>query len=208
MRVLLKTILLTILFVALVAVIVNRQQLSALAPLDLRAGLIAARRLLSCGFKPGDVVEIEAMRFRERKSFRVRLGEPPRVADEQVASTDRPDAEPARADERSNERLGISVAKVPAEFVRARRVASDYRDGLLVTDVSARGPAYRELFPNRDIIVRVLNPVRREIQAASDLEQIAGSMKRGDVLTLLVWDTAAITGDQVGRTRVVNIPIQ
>ena len=158
------------------------------------------------GFKPGDVVEIEAMRFRERKSFRVRLAEPPRVAEEQIASNNAP-AEPARANERSNERLGISVSPVPAEFIRTRRVASDYRDGLLVTEVSARGPAYRELYPNRDIIVRVLNPVRRELRTASELEQVVGSLKRGDVLSLLVWDTAVV-GDQTGRTRVVNIAIQ
>ncbi|MGH7636369.1 MAG: Do family serine endopeptidase [Gemmatimonadaceae bacterium] len=159
------------------------------------------------GFKPGDIVEIEAMRFKERKSFRVRLGEPPRPADEEIASADRPEASPASAGERSNERLGISFSPVPAEFIRARRVATDYRDGLLVTDVSARGPAYRELFPNRDIIVRVLNPVRREVRNVSDLEQVVASLKDGDVLSLLVWDTA-VAGDQVGRTRVVNIAIQ
>ena len=108
---------------------------------------------------------------------------------------------------RTNERLGISVSPVPSEFARARRVSSEYSDGLLVTDVSARGAAYRELFPNRDIIVRVLNPVRREVHNASDLEQVVAALKAGDVLSLLVWDTA-VAGDQYGRTRVVNIAIQ
>ena len=46
------------------------------------------------------------------------------------------------------------------------------------------------------------------VKVPSDWHLDEASMKRGDVLTLLVWDTAAITGDQVGRTRVVNIPIQ
>ena len=158
------------------------------------------------GHKPGDIVEIEAMRFRERKSFRVRLAEPPRAADEQVATSDRPDAEPVRSDARSNERLGISVSPVPQELITARRVGAEYRGGLLVTDVSARGPAYRELFANRDIIVRVLNPTRKEIRSIADLEQAIAALKRGDVLSLLVWDTA-IAGQQYGRTRVVNIPI-
>jgi serine protease Do len=161
------------------------------------------------GHKPGDVVEIEAMRFRERKSFRVRLAEPPRASEEQVASNERPsNAEPARSDSRNNERLGISVAPVPEEIVSARRVGTEYRSGLLVTDVSARGPAYRELFSNRDIIVRVLHPVRKDIRSASDLEQAVASLKAGDVLSLLVWDTAQGPGNQYGRTRVVNIAMQ
>src|SRR5688572_25505201 len=37
-------------------------------------------------FKPGDVVDIEVMRFGSKKSFKVRLAEPPRVAEETVAS--------------------------------------------------------------------------------------------------------------------------
>jgi serine protease Do len=172
-----------------------------------RVNRISELQRIIRGFKPGDVVDIEAMRFREQKSFRVRLAEPPRTTDEQVASADRPDAEPARSDARNNERLGISVSPVPQELITARRVGPEYRAGLLVTDVSARGPAYRELLPNRDIIVRTLNPVRKDIRSISDLEQVVTSLKRGDVLSLLVWDTA-VAGDQYGRTRVVNIPIQ
>jgi serine protease Do len=159
------------------------------------------------GFKPGDVVDIEAMRFRERKSFRVRLAEPPRPAEEQIATTERPDAAPVRSDARNNERLGISVSPVPQELITARRVGDEYRSGLLVTDVSARGPAYRELFANRDIIVRTLNPVRKNIRSIADLEQVVSSLKPGDVLSLLVWDTA-VAGDRYGRTRVVNISMQ
>ena len=99
------------------------------------------------------------------------------------------------------------MSPVPQELITARRVGTEYRSGLLVTDVSARGPAYRELFANRDIIVRTLNPVRKDFRSLADLEQGVSSLKRGDVLSLLVWDTA-VAGDQYGRTRVVNIPMQ
>jgi serine protease Do len=157
------------------------------------------------GFKPGEVVDIEVMRFGAKKNFRVRLAEPPRVQDDQIASAaERTGVDPVKADERNNEKLGISVQPVPAEFITARRVADEYRRGLLVTEVSARGPAYRELFANRDIILRTLNPMKREIRTATDLEQIVGSMKRGDVLSLLVFDTAVGQG---GSTKVVNVQI-
>jgi len=157
------------------------------------------------GFKPGEVVDIEVMRFGAKKSVRVRLAEPPRVADDQVASAaERTGTDPVKADERNNEKLGISVQPVPAEFITARRVADEYRRGLLVTDVSSRGPAYRELFANRDIILRILHPTRRDIRSAADLEQAVASLKRGDVLSLLVFDTAVGPG---GSTKVVNVQI-
>jgi serine protease Do len=154
-------------------------------------------------FKPGDVVDIEVMRFGSKKSFKVRLAEPPRVAEETVASAaDRSaGAAPASSTARSNERVGITVQPVPAEFVAARQVAAEYSNGLLVTEVSIRGPAYRELIANRDIILRSLHPSRKEIRTAADLEQAVSALKRGDVLTLLVYDTGQAS------TKVVNLAI-
>ena len=155
------------------------------------------------GFKPGDVVEVDVMRFGAKKTFRVRLSEPV-IPEDRVASADRPNVSPVRGDERSNEKLGISVQPVPQEFVEARRVAEQYSRGLLVTDVSVRGPAYRELFANRDIILRVLNPSRKEVRSAADLEQVITSLKRGDTVTLLVFDTLQGQG---GSTKVVTLAI-
>lgn len=153
------------------------------------------------GYKPGEIVEVEVMRFGDRKNFRVRLGEPQPDSAEQVASTDRAGVAPVTGGAQSSDRLGITVAPVPQEFVTARNVDAEYRRGLLVTEVSARGPAYRELIANRDIILRTLHPVRREIRSASDLEQVVSALKRGDVLSLLVYDT----GIQGGSTKVVTL---
>jgi serine protease Do len=137
------------------------------------------------GYKPGEVVDVEVMRFGQKKNFRVRLGEPPRPTEDQVASNDRLD-DPAPANDRNNDRLGISVQPIPTEI--AQRVGEEYKRGLFVTNVSTRGPAYRTLTANRDIIVRALYPVRREIRTAADLEAVVSSVKRGDVLSLLVYD--------------------
>ena len=142
------------------------------------------------GFKPGDVVDIEVARFGNRRTLKVRLAEPPAQSEDQVASAARPGGSPASTDSRSNERLGISVQPVSDEFVNARQLEAEYRNGLLVTEVSVRGASYRELFANRDIILRVLHPTRRDIRSASDLEQAVSSLKRGDVVSLLVYDTA------------------
>jgi len=154
------------------------------------------------GYKPGDAVEIDVMRFGNRRTFRVRLGEPPEQPEErQIASRDRGTTEPADADERSYDRLGITVQPLSAETATQRRISEEYRRGLLVTAVNVRGPAYRELFANRDIILRSLHPVRRDIRSAADLEEVLRSVKRGDMLSLLVYDTAGPT------TKVVNLAI-
>ncbi len=155
------------------------------------------------GFKPGDIVDIEVMRFGAKKSFRVRLGEPPSADEDQIASNDRRQIEPVSANERSYDKLGITVQPVPAELANARRVGDEYRRGLLVTAVNTRGPAYRELGANQDIILRVLNPVRRDIRSAADLEDAVKGLKRGDVLTLFVY-----TMGNPGGTRVVSLPIE
>ena len=152
------------------------------------------------GFKPGDVVDIEVMRFGTKKSFRVRLGEPQAEKD-QVASAERPTLAPASAKERSYDRLGITVQPVPEDVASARAVKDEARRGLLVTAVNTRGPAYRELAANQDIIVRSLNPVRRDIKTASDLDEVVRPLKRGDTLTLLVYTVQAAT------TRVVTLEI-
>ncbi|HEU4995981.1 MAG TPA: Do family serine endopeptidase [Gemmatimonadaceae bacterium] len=150
------------------------------------------------GFKPGDVIDIEAMRFGQKKSFRVRLGEVPKEAADQIASSERRNgAEPARDGERSYDRLGITVQPVTEEIANAQQVADEFKRGLLVTAVSIRGPAYREL-ANSDIILRTLHPVRKEVRTPADLETVVRSLKNGDVLSLVVARLAP-----QGRTTVV-----
>ena len=153
------------------------------------------------GFKPGDVVDIEVMRFGQRRTVKVRLDEPPRESEEQIASNRR-ELEPVADGERSYDRLGITVQPVTSEVAESRRVNEEYRRGLLVTAVNTRGPAYRQLFVNRDIILRVLHPTRRDIRSAGDLEEAVKGVKRGDVLSLLVYSIDGRT------TKVVNLPVE
>ena len=163
-----------------------------------RINRVAELQRIVRGYKPGDLIDIEAMRFGEKKSFRIRLAEPPSTGDEQVASNDRGNAEPARRDTRDNERLGITVQPLSTEIANAGSVKDEYRRGLLVTTVSPRGPSYRELVPNEDIIFRALHPTK-EVRSATDLDDILKAVKRGDVVSLVVYNM------RTGSTRVVNL---
>ena len=155
------------------------------------------------GFKPGDVVDVDVMRFGEKKSFKVRLGEPPADTDNQVAANERGgrSVEPASGATRSYDRIGITVAQVTDEMAEERQIGDAFKRGLMVTAVSVRGPAYRELFANQDVILRVLHPVRKDIRSQADLDAVVRSLKAGDVLSLLVGNV----GQQA--TRVVTLSI-
>jgi len=150
------------------------------------------------GFKPGDVIELEVMRFGDKKTFKVHLAEPP-APEETVASADRGDNTPSRRDAKSYDRLGITVQPITDEVANAANIKDDYRHGLMVTNVSSRGPAYRELVTS-DVIIQALHP-KRDIKSAADLEAVVKSIKSGDVLTLVVYNV------QAGATRVINLSL-
>jgi serine protease Do len=143
-------------------------------------------------FKPGQSVSIDIMRFGDKKTFTVKLGEPPVDRSSDVASRGDDERQPAsRNGERNYDKLGISVQSVPSELATQARLNDEWRRGLLVTDISPSGPAYHELNENSSIIVRVLYPQKREIRSPTDFEQVVSGLKRGDLITLLVYDVRA-----------------
>jgi len=150
-------------------------------------------------FKPGETVKLDVMRFGDKKTLNVKLGEPPadRTPDVASANDDGRQA-PVRGNERNYDKLGISVQSVPTELATQARLSDQWRRGLLVTDISPTGPAYRELSENSSIIVSVLYPQKREIRSPADFEDVVSKLKKGDLITLLVYDvrgqgTASVT---------------
>jgi serine protease Do len=140
-------------------------------------------------FKPGQTVALDVMRFGDKKTLNVKLGEPPTDRSEDIASANDDSRQPAsRGNERSYDKLGISVQSVPTELATQAKLSDQWRRGLLVTDVSQTGPAYHELNENSSIIVSVLYPTRRDIRSPSDLEEVVTRLKKGDLITLLVYD--------------------
>jgi serine protease Do len=140
--------------------------------------------------KPGETVSFDVMRFGAKKSFRVKLAEAPEA--QQVASADRPGALPASASEtRRFDKIGIAVEPVSPELATRQRVSADARKGLIVSDVNVTGPAYRKLIADGTILMSVINPVRRDLHSAADLESVLAPMRTGDPLTFLVYDLGA-----------------
>ena len=143
-------------------------------------------------FKPGQTVSLDVMRFGDKKTLNVKLGEPPADRNSDVAAASDDSRQPASRDnERSYDKLGISVQSVPTELAQQAKLSDQWRRGLLVTDVSPSGPAYHELSENSSIIISVLYPKKREIRSTTDLEDIVSNLKRGDLITLLVYDVRA-----------------
>ena len=154
--------------------------------------------------KPGETVSFEVMRFGSKKTFRVKLTEAP---DETavLAASNRGRAAPAEdnpVEARKLDKIGITVEPLSAD-ARAR-VEEPYRRGLVVSDVSVTGPAYRKLFADETILVDVLNPgPRRALQSAGDLDAVLSKLKSGDLVSFLVYD---IRGPKA--TRVVTVKVQ
>ncbi len=147
--------------------------------------------------KPGDNVELEAMRYGTRRTFRVRLAAAP--TESRVAQAE----EPAAPTPPSASRLGISVEPVPSEFVTARRLPEQYR-GLRVANVEVGSPSYERLGPN-DVIAEVLYPQpKQRVQTLDDLQRALDRVKPGEILSLLVFRGVEGNG---GGTVVVNIRV-
>ena len=147
--------------------------------------------------KPGETVDVTAMRFGKQMDFKVKLAEAPN--DEQVASAD----SAARGDNpvSSYDKLGITVQPLSSDdATRAGMPASER--GLAVTDVKAGSVAYRQLFAGSDVIVKVLDPrPAHDVRTVADLNETLSKLKDGDVISLLVFNP------QLKGTHVVNLQI-
>lgn len=138
--------------------------------------------------KPGETMTFDVMRFGSKKSFRVKLAEAPDA--QQVASADTPaPARSGESDARRFDKIGIAVEQVSPELVNRARLAEPYRRGLIVSDVSVTGPAYRKLFADATILVQVINPgPKRDLRSTADLDAVLSRLSSGDLVTFMVYD--------------------
>ncbi len=146
---------------------------------------------------PGETIDIEAMRYGQRKNFRVTLME---AKTEQVASTSAP--APTSDGGMLHPALGISVAPVSPEIAAQARVSTPVH-GVMVSDVTPGGPADEKLARN-DVITEVLYPApRRAISTPGDLQQVLARLKAGDYVSLSVYSLS----DPQHAPRIVNLQV-
>ena len=147
---------------------------------------------------PGDAIDIEAMRYGQRKKFRVTLEEAPK--DQQVA-TGTTRTEPSGGGI-VHPALGISVAPVSTELAAQARMTTPVR-GVMVSDVIPGGPAEDKLFRS-DVITEVLYPApARVINTPSDLRDALGRLKDGEYISLKVFSLLEPTH----APRIVNLQV-
>jgi serine protease Do len=155
--------------------------------------------------KPGETLTFDVMRFGTRRSFRVTLKEAP-DAQQQVASGDVPSRGSAQPEARRFDKIGIAVEQVSPEVVTRARLAEPYRKGLIVSDVSVTGAAYRKLFADQTILMQVINPgPKRELRSAADLEAVLSKLRPGDVVTFLVYDLGQSDGSAPLRSVTLQV---
>jgi len=147
---------------------------------------------------PGETIEVEVMRYGQRKTFRVKLMEA-QTQPQVVTATTR--TEPAGSGN-AQPALGISVAPVSQELAAQARMPMPVR-GVMVSDVIPGGPAEDKLHRN-DVITEVLFPgPRRFILTPAELDQALRRLKNGDYISLNVFSLA----DPTHPTRVVNLRV-
>jgi serine protease Do len=160
---------------------------------------VSALQRIVRAHEPGETVSVDVMRYGEKKSFRVRLAEAP--SETAIASATPPRAEPTAGT--SADKLGVVVAPVPAELVRARQLDS-LPPGVLVAEVSQDGPARDRLAPGIDVIQEVVYPVRKQIRTPQDLQSAIAGLKQGDYLSLGVLRTSPPAQRFIVNLRVGN----
>ncbi len=136
--------------------------------------------------QPGDVVDLEVVRYGEHKDFKVKLIEAPSdekvVASTGAASPKEVAPTPVTV---AAKRIGIVVEALTPEIVKATGAAATVQ-GVVVRNVDRDGPAFQKLIPG-DIIVAVAYPMPGSaIHSVDDLQKALSKLKDGDYIQLSV----------------------
>ena len=147
--------------------------------------------------EPGQTATVDAMRYGDRKTFRVRLAEA--EPERRVARADQQPDAPQR--DVSYDKIGLTVAPLTAEQARQASLREEER-GVMVTDVDLDGTAYGRIAPF-SVITRVLHPQEKRIRTVQDLESVLDATRSGEIVSLLTYDIR----DPNKTTRVVNLRV-
>jgi serine protease Do len=138
--------------------------------------------------RPGDRATLDIIRYGQRLRKTVELGEFESASTPVAQRTQRPRAE---------ELLGFSVMQVTPEM--ARRVGLNGRGGVAVREVDPLSPAATAVRPG--LLIQKLNG--RDINSTDDVERIAGSLRPGQVVTIV-----ARRPDESGSEIILNYRVR
>jgi serine protease Do len=166
-------------------------------------------------FEPNQTVDVEAVRYGEKKTFKVRLAE---LETDLESASNRPprNGGGGAADVPSSaaaKRLGAEFAPVGSSGVADLPIPPGERTGLVVTSVSTRGPSFQKLYeysPARPmagsatgmVIQKIVYPVQRDIKSVADLDQALAAVKPGTVAQFSVYMASEGPG---AKTTLVSI---
>jgi serine protease Do len=149
--------------------------------------------------QPGETIDVDVMRYGQKKSFKVRLSELEDATRTAQVAPVSPTSN--RIGASSNSELGITVEPVSDEIASQAKLPVNQR-GVVVTDVVPLGPSYEKLGKN-DVIFELLYPgPRRPIRSPADLNQVLQRVRHGDYISLNV-----ATLGQDNSSRVVNLRV-
>jgi serine protease Do len=155
--------------------------------------------------QPGDVMSLDAVRYGEHLSFKVRLAEAPEdVA--AVASSDaaRDNGTTDANGEMTTSKLGITVGPLSTDEARAANIRGSLH-GVLVEHVE-RGGAAEDQLASGDVITAVIFPTpKKEIVNVADFQHSIALLKQGDYVGLMVSRQSDSQGDR--SSMVVNLKI-
>ena len=159
--------------------------------------------------QPGDVVDLEVVRYGDHKDFKVKLVEAPTAeatvaANASAGSGSRPSRPAAAAPATVTvKKLGIVLEPITPDFVRGSNF-SGAQQGVVIRSVEPGSVSDGKLFA-RTIITGVIHPEPRvPIKSADDLQKVLAKLSPGDIVGLTV---AGINTRGEVQTSVVNIRI-
>lgn len=150
---------------------------------------VARLQRMIARYQPGDNVRITVIRYGDRQTFSVELGEAPIPGADSNANENRPATMP------SIDGIGVRIGQLTAE--RARQFGYAGTGGAVIVKVAPFGPAY-EAQLNEGL--RILEIDREAVRSAEQAESILDSLDSGSVVSLLLEAAN-------GATRIVNIRV-
>jgi serine protease Do len=139
------------------------------------------------GYKPGQTVTLELIRYGQKRQAKVPLGEAPVP---RVAATPAATPAPERPEEGT---LGLQVGALTPQLAQSFGFARS--GGVVVTRVRPYSPADRKGITER---MQVLALDREPLKDIGDFERRLAAKKAGSVVSLLL-------ADREGRQRIVNV---